>query len=180
MPSSRSAIPTGRGSATTTDPGDATVQIRDATREDVVHVVRLLAQDQLGAGREEISEPLDQAYLDGFGAIDDDPHNRLVVATDGDEVIGTLQLTFIPSLTFRGGWRAQIEAVRIAEDRRGTGAGRQLMRWAVEEARHQGCFLVQLTTNSQRVDARRFYESLGFAATHHGMKLYLTGDVAGR
>lgn len=156
------------------------MEIRDATPDDVVDVVRLLAQDQLGAGREEVSEPLDPAYLDGFAAIDTDPHNRLVVLVDDDDIIGTLQLTFIPSLTFRGGWRAQIEAVRIAAHRRGTGAGRQLLRWAIDEARERGCFLVQLTTNSQRADARRFYESLGFTASHHGMKLYLTGNVAGR
>lgn len=156
------------------------VEIRDATRDDVLDVVRLLAQDQLGAGREQVGEPLDPAYLDGFDAIDDDPHNRLIVLTDDGRIIGTLQLTFIPSLTFRGGWRAQIEAVRVAADRRGTGAGRRLVRWAIAAARDRGCFLVQLTTNVQRTDARRFYESLGFTATHHGMKRYLTGDATGR
>ncbi|MBW3604512.1 MAG: GNAT family N-acetyltransferase [Actinobacteria bacterium] len=156
------------------------MEIRNATRDDVAAVVRLLAADQLGAQREDADGPLDPAYLDGFAAIDEDANNRLVVLVDGDEVIGALQLTFIPSLTFRGGWRAQIEAVRVAADRRGSGAGRRMLQWAIDTARDHGCFLVQLTTNTQRRDARRFYESLGFTATHLGMKLYLTGDVTGR
>jgi GNAT superfamily N-acetyltransferase len=149
------------------------VHVRDAVADDLPTVVALLADDQLGVEREQVSGALDPAYRDALAAIDRDEHNRLVVLVDHEEIVGTLQLTFIPSLTFRGGWRAQIEAVRIAVDRRGAGAGRFLMDWAIAAARERGCFLVQLTTNRRRDRARAFYESLGFVASHHGMKLYL-------
>jgi GNAT superfamily N-acetyltransferase len=102
------------------------------------------------------------------------------VLEDDGEVVGTLQLTLIPYLTFRGGWRAQVEAVRISAGRRGEGLGRVLFEWAIEEAQRRGCHLIQLTTNKDRDDARGFYASLGFEATHDGMKRYLSGDVTGR
>lgn len=155
------------------------MNIREATRQDVPAVVSLLAQDQLGSQREVDTEPLPDEYWSAFEAIDADINNRLVVAEDGDEIVGTLQLTFLPYLTFQGGWRAQVEAVRVAENHRGQGLGRRLFEWAIEEAEQRGCHLVQLTTNKQREDARRFYESLGFEATHEGMKLYLSGDETG-
>lgn len=155
------------------------MQLREATRQDVPSIVALLAQDRLGHHREASSDPLPDGYWEAFDAIDDDPDNLLVVAEDHGVIVGTLQLTFIPYLTFRGGWRAQIEAVRIESNRRGQGVGRQLMEWAIDQARSRGCHLVQLTTNKTRTDAHRFYESLGFEPTHEGMKLYLEGDVAG-
>lgn len=142
--------------------------IREATREDVPAIVRLLAADQLGAHREDPTELGD--YLDAFGRVDADPNNLLVVADDDGTVVGTLQLTFIPYLTYRGAWRAQVEAVRVAPDRRGSGLGRQLMEWAVEQADERGCHLIQLTSNKVRDDAHRFYASLGFEATHEGFK----------
>jgi GNAT superfamily N-acetyltransferase len=124
---------------------------------------------------------LDRGYGEAFDAIDADPNHRLVVLeTEPGDLAGCLQLSFVPHLTFRGGWRAQIEAVRIASDRRGEGLGRVLFDWAIHDARRRGCHLVQLTTNAQRPDALAFYESLGFDATHRGMKLYLQGDVTGR
>ncbi len=155
------------------------MQMREATRQDVPSVVALLAQDRLGHDRETPTDPLPDDYWEAFDAIDDDPDNLLVVAEDHGVIVGTLQLTFIPYLTFGGGWRAQIEAVRVASDRRGQGVGRQLMQWAIDQARSHGCHLVQLTTNKTRTDAHRFYESLGFEPTHEGMKLYLEGDVIG-
>ncbi len=155
------------------------MNIREATRQDVSAVVSLLAQDQLGSQREAVSDPLPDAYWSAFEAIDRDPNHRLVVAEDDGEVVGTLQLTFLPHLTFQGGWRAQIEAVRIAANRRGQGLGRVLFEWAIAEATQRGCHLVQLTTNKGRDDARQFYESLGFEATHEGMKLYLRGGATG-
>jgi GNAT superfamily N-acetyltransferase len=157
------------------------VQIRQIARADVPGVVALLADDDLGRQRESAEQPLDAGYWAAFDAIDADPNHQLVVLeADDGELVGCLQLSFLPHLTFRGGWRAQIEAVRIASARRGTGLGRVLFDWAIDEARRRGCHLVQLTTNAQRPDALTFYESLGFTVTHQGMKLYLQGDVSGR
>jgi ribosomal protein S18 acetylase RimI-like enzyme len=157
------------------------MRIRDATRDDVPDIVALLADDELGASRESAALPLDDAYWRAFDAIEADPNHRLVVGEDSDgSIAGCLQLSFLPHLTFRGGWRAQIEGVRIAAQRRGAGLGRELFTWAIEEARRRDCHVVQLTTNAQRPDALAFYESLGFRATHQGMKRYLQGDAAGR
>jgi GNAT superfamily N-acetyltransferase len=156
------------------------MHIREATAEDVPAIVGLLADDELGRHREDPSLPLDPAYLDAFAAIDADPAHRLVVAEDDGGLVGTLQLSFLPHLTFRGGWRAQVEGVRTAGGRRGEGIGGQLLRWAIAESERRGCHLVQLTTNASRPDAHAFYEALGFEATHQGMKRYLTGGEAGR
>jgi GNAT superfamily N-acetyltransferase len=157
------------------------VRIREAVRDDVPHIVELLADDDLGRQRESDAAPLDDRYWTAFDAIDADPNHQLVVLEREDgPVAGCLQLSFLPYLTFRGGWRAQIEAVRVASALRGTGLGRVLFNWAIEEARSRDCHVVQLTTNVQRPDALVFYESLGFEVTHQGLKLYLQGDVSGR
>jgi GNAT superfamily N-acetyltransferase len=150
------------------------VQIRDATRDDVPAIVALLAADQLGQHREDPTPPLDPAYWAAFDAIEGDPHNRLVVLVDDGEVVGTQQLTFIPYLTHRGSWRAQVEGVRVAAHRRGEGLGHELLAWAVARARERGCHLVQLTSNRARTEAHRFYGALGFEATHEGFKLTLS------
>lgn len=156
------------------------MRIRDATPDDLPAIVELLADDDLGRQREDPGTPLDPGYLAAFGAITADPNHRLVVAEEGGELVGTLQLTFLPHLTFRGGWRAQVEAVRTAGHRRGQGLGGQLLRWAIAAAEERGCHLIQLTTNASRGDAHRFYAELGFEASHQGMKRYLVGDVTGR
>ena len=135
--------------------------------------MRLLADDALGSQREAYGDPLPQSYWDAFDAIAADPNNELVVVEDDGKLIGTLQLTIIPYLTYRGGKRAQIEAVRIDRAYRGTGIGRKLFLWAIERAREHSCHVVQLTTDKQRPDALRFYESLGFVASHEGMKRHL-------
>jgi GNAT superfamily N-acetyltransferase len=151
------------------------VTFRRAERRDLPAIVRLLADDPLGKEREQTADgdEVEESYSLAFEAICEDPRQLLVVAVLGDRVIGTLQLSFIPYLTYRGGERAQIEAVRIDAGERGRGLGRQMVEWSVQEARQRGCHLLQLTTNRQRPDARRFYESLGFEATHDGMKLGL-------
>lgn len=146
------------------------MDIRKATRADVPAIVALLADDELGRQRERFEDPLPDCYWAAFAAIDRDANNLLIVGDDGGEIVGTLQLTFLPSLTYQGGWRAQIEAVRVASARRGGGVGRRLLEWAMAEACRRGCHLVQLTTDRRRDGARRFYESLGFEATHDGMK----------
>ena len=131
----------------------------------------MLADDHLGAHRE---QPGDPAYLAAFELLDADPHQLLVVADKGGEPVGTLQLTLIPGLSRRGATRAQIEAVRVRSDLRGSGLGRELVLWAIDAARERGCVMVQLTSDNSRTAAHRFYERLGFTATHVGMKLALT------
>ena len=149
------------------------LSIRPARAADLRAIVALLADDDLGAKRERVADPLPACYTDAFTAIDDDPRNELVVAVRGGAVVGCLQITFIPGLSRQGAERAQVESVRVARSERGRGLGRVLFEWAIERARAQGCALVQLTTDKSRPDALRFYESLGFAASHEGMKLAL-------
>ena len=148
------------------------MSIRPARVEDLPAVVALLADDPLGKLREDYRDPLPESYLAAFRVIDADPHQRLVVLEEAGEIIGTLQLTFIPYLTYRGGVRAQVEAVRVRKDYRSRGVGERLFRWAVQTAEAEGAHLIQLTTDKQRPDALRFYEKLGFRATHEGMKLH--------
>jgi GNAT superfamily N-acetyltransferase len=150
--------------------GDS-VTLREAVPDDLPEVVALLAADQLGVHREEAGDL--EPYLAAFDAITADPAHLLLVARDPSRVVGTMQLSFIPGLARRGAWRAQIEAVRVHEDVRGGGLGGRMIRWAIDEARRRGCALVQLTTDKRRADAHRFYERLGFVASHEGMKLAL-------
>ena len=147
--------------------------LRDAQRGEVAAIVKMLADDELGRTREEIGDPLPAPYYEAYEEIARDPNNRLLVAEVGGEIVGTLQLTFIRGLSRKAARRAQIEAVRIAGPHRGTGFGEQLIRAAIEIARNAGCSIVQLTTDKRRTDARRFYERLGFVASHEGMKLSL-------
>ncbi len=146
---------------------------RPATRDDLSAIVALLAADQLGAIREDASEPLAECYVRAYAAMQDDPNQLLAVADAAGEIIGTLQLTFIPGLSRSGSWRGQIEAVRIAADHRGPGLGNAFFEWAIAQCRERGCSLVQLTTDRSRADAHRFYDRLGFEASHMGYKLRL-------
>ena len=160
-----------RGAVTALAYAGGPVLVRRAHRDDVAEIVGLIADDQLGATREHPGDLT--AYLRAFERIDADPAQVLVVADDAGAVVGTLQLTLIPGLARRGALRGQIEAVRVAGSHRGRGLGQALITWAVEEARSRGCALVQLTTDKSRSDAHRFYERLGFVASHEGMKLSL-------
>jgi len=150
-----------------------TIEIREAWRGDVAAIVALLADDPLGQSREENTDPLPQSYFRAFDEIADQRGNLLLVADMDGRVIGCLQLTMIPGLTRRGMKRGQIEGVRVASSQRGHGLGERLIRHAIGIARAEGCGLVQLTTDKSRPDALRFYEGLGFVATHLGMKLTL-------
>lgn len=152
---------------------NADVILRDARREDVPAIVRMLADDALGAARESLGEPLPQAYLDAFEAMRANPDNRLLVAEQEGAIVATMQLVFIPGLSHRGTTRAVIEAVRVEAARRGQGLGREIVRQALAIARERGARMVELTSHKSRVDAHRFYEKLGFAKSHVGMKLTL-------
>ena len=156
----------------TTEP--APVVLRRARRADVAAIVGLIAADQLGATRDGVRDQADlDAYDRAFQAIDADPAHILIVADRAGEVVGTMQLSFLPGLARRGALRAQIEAVRVAASTRSSGLGAAMMAWAIDEARRRGCALVQLTTDKSRTDAHRFYQRLGFVASHEGMKLKL-------
>ena len=146
---------------------------RRATRTDVPDIVRMLADDILGSKREQYTLPLPESYYTAFAAIDTDPNNELIVVELDGKVVGVLQLTYIPYITYRGSWRALIEGVRVDSSLRASGIGRKLFTWAIERAQSKGCHLVQLTSDKARPDAIRFYESLGFVASHEGMKLHL-------
>ncbi|WP_410582425.1 GNAT family N-acetyltransferase [Amycolatopsis sp. lyj-108] len=143
--------------------------IRQARREDVAAIVGMLADDQIGSTRDSADDLT--PYLKAFEEIDADPAQLLIVADDGGEAVGTLQLSIIPGLARKGALRGQIEAVRVRASHRGSGLGGDLMRWAIDESRRRGCALVQLTSDVKREDAHRFYERLGFEATHTGFKL---------
>jgi ribosomal protein S18 acetylase RimI-like enzyme len=149
------------------------VLVRLATREDVGAIVELLADDALGAQRELVSDPVEPAYLRAFDEIAGQPHDQLLVAVKDGEVIGCLQLTFVIGISRRGMRRAVIEGVRVSAKHRGARIGEQLVMDSIARARAAGCGLMQLTSDASRVDARRFYERLGFEATHVGMKLAL-------
>ncbi|MCG5443701.1 GNAT family N-acetyltransferase [Micromonospora sp. NIE79] len=144
---------------------------REAVRADLPAVIALLADDVLGKARD--FTEVDEAYEKAFADIDADPRNQLIVAERDGELVGCLQITYIPGLGRHGSERSLIESVRVRSDRRGQGLGRDLMIWAVDQARQRGCALVQLTTDKTREDAHRFYLSLGFVASHEGMKLAL-------
>ena len=148
--------------------------MRSAQKGDVSAIVALIADDALGKKREDFRTPLPSAYMEAFDAILDDKNQELMVVENSEgRVVGTLQLSFIQYLTYQGGIRAQIEAVRIAKDLRGLGLGETMFNWAIQRAKDKGAHVVQLTTDKQRPGALKFYEKLGFRASHEGMKLHL-------
>jgi len=149
------------------------LKFRQATREDLPEIVRMLADDFLGSRRERYENPLPESYLKAFEEIDADKNNELIVADADGAIVGALQLTLTPSISFQGGKRATVESVRVDEKLRGRGIGRELMLYAIDRAREADCISMQLTTNAERADAHRFYENLGFQKSHLGMKLKL-------
>lgn len=149
------------------------LRFRRATVDDLAAIVAMLADDELGKTREDASVPVARGYVDAFAAIDRSPDQLLAVAEDDAGVVGTLQITYLPGLSYQGMWRGQIEAVRIASRARGQGLGSEFVRWAIEQCRERGCGVVQLSSHQQRVDAHRFYLRLGFEQSHSGFKLKL-------
>lgn len=148
------------------------MEFRAARKEDLDGIVNLLSDDELGSQRETTSGQSSETYQHAFEVITSDPNQELIVTEKDGVVIGTFQLTFIQYLTYQGGLRAQIEAVRINRSFRGEGIGEQMFKWAIRRAKERGAHLLQLTSDKQRPDAIRFYEKLGFVASHEGMKLH--------
>lgn len=146
---------------------------RKAIESDLKRIVQLLQEDDLGATREHLTEILDPRYVEAFHLIDRDPQQYLMVVEQEKEIIATCHLTIMPSLTFTGSTRMQIEAVRVAASMRGQKIGEKMMQEAIEYGRLKGVSIIQLTTNKKRPRAKQFYERLGFEASHEGMKLYL-------
>lgn len=149
------------------------IKFRQATREDLPEIVRMMSDDFLGATRERCENPLPESYVKAFEEIESDKNNELIVAEIDGETVGTLQITFTPSISFQGGKRATVESVRVDEKFRNQGIGAALINWVIERAKEKNCVFLQLTTNNERIDSHRFYERLGFKGTHLGMKLYL-------
>ncbi|GAA0372493.1 GNAT family N-acetyltransferase [Bacillus horti] len=149
------------------------MEFRKATKRDLNEIVRMLADDELGAKREKYEEPLPEAYYHAFTAIEEQVGNQIILAVEGESILGCLQLTIIPGLARQGMKRAQIEGVRVDKEHRGKKVGETLFKKAIELAKSEGCGLVQLTTNKARTDAHRFYDKLGFTSSHEGMKLNL-------
>jgi GNAT superfamily N-acetyltransferase len=149
------------------------MRFRKATRKDTPFIVQLIANDKLGQLREKFENPLPKKYYEAFDKIDADVNQELIVVeNDKNEIVGTLQLSFIQYLTYQGGIRAQIEAVRVKENLRGEGIGQKMFEWAIQRAKERNAHLLQLTTDKLRPDAILFYEKLGFTASHEGMKIH--------
>lgn len=142
-----------------------------ATINDVEAIINLLIEDDLGKTREQSAS--DQRYIDAFHKIDADPNHYLMIVKKNDEIVGTCHLTLMPSLTFTGSTRMQIEAVRVAAAFRRQAIGQWMIQTAIEYGRQKGASIVHLTTNKKRSRAKQFYERLGFENSHEGMKLYL-------
>lgn len=146
---------------------------RKAIEKDVIQIVEMIADDELGKTRENFQVPLPIEYINAFRKINADENQELIVVEDEkSEIIGTLQLTFIQYLTYCGGIRAQIEAVRIRKDIRGVGLGRKMIEWAIKRAQKKNAHVLQLTTDKKRLIAIKFYEDLGFKSSHEGMKMH--------
>lgn len=150
------------------------MKFRKATEKDISTIVEMIADDDLGKKREKFQNPLPSEYLKAFEKINADKNQELMVVENEDlEIIGTLQLSFIQYLTYRGGIRAQIEAVRIRKDKRALGIGKEMFQWVIFRAKERNAHLLQLTTDKMRPEAIKFYEDLGFKQSHEGMKMHL-------
>ncbi|MBY0500742.1 MAG: GNAT family N-acetyltransferase [Alphaproteobacteria bacterium] len=149
------------------------LSLRYAEEKDLFNIIGLFMEDKFGALREELSEPLLPNYQQIFQSIREDKNQALMVVDDNGELIGTCHLTFLPSLSFKGSWRLNIENIHVAKRYQNQGVGTWMLQKAIALGKEKGCKLVQLTTNKKRFRAQAFYEKLGFEATHEGMKLYL-------
>ena len=151
-----------------------TLTATKATLSDLPAIVNLLIEDELGQTREKVGDVIDQRYINAFQPIDADSNQYLMVVVNPEQqIIATCHLTIMPSLTFIGSNRMQIEAVRVSSRYRGQKIGEWMMSAALKWAKANHVSMIQLTTNKKRPRAKQFYERLGFIATHEGMKLFL-------
>lgn len=148
------------------------LSFRKANYSDLVPIVALLANDELGSKRENFTIPLPEKYINAFSKIINDPNHELIVAVLNEKVVACFQLSFLQYLTYQGGIRAQIEAVRVDENHRGEGIGKKCFEWAINRAKEKGAHLLQLTSDKQRPEALEFYKKLGFTASHEGLKMH--------
>jgi GNAT superfamily N-acetyltransferase len=155
---------------------DAVLTMRPAREEDLPALVALLVDDKWGRLRDDPAKAGNACYIDAFRAIDADPNQMLIAAERDGRIVGMMQLSFLPGLSYCGAWRGQIESVRIAASERGRGLGSRMIEWALERFRERNVRTAQLTSVVGRVDAHRFYERLGFTASHVGMKKDLTAE----
>lgn len=149
------------------------LSFRLAKENDLETIVEFLSDDPLGAKRENFQKPLPEAYTEAFAKIEADDNQELTVACLENKIVACFQLSFLQYITYQGGLRAQIEAVRVAKTHRNLGLGKLIFQYAIERSKSKGAHVVQLTTDKERPEALKFYESLGFTASHEGMKLHL-------
>lgn len=148
------------------------LHLRKAAFQDLVIIIEMLADDMLGQTREDLTDPIQEYYITAFHAIDKDPNQDLVVLVDEQEnVLGTLQITYLQYLNHKGSQRALIESVRIHSSQRGKGLGEKMFQLAIERAKEHGVAIIQLTSDKKRTEALKFYEKLGFTASHEGFKM---------
>jgi len=152
------------------------INIREAKRADVPAIVALFKDDILGSKREVCDESVPFSYYRAFDTIKDNKSNMMIVSEINGNIVGTLQIIYITNMSYQGARRAVIEGVHVDSSHRNCGIGKYMMQWAIAEAKAKGCRIVQLTSNKQRKDAHRFYERLGFKASHEGFKLDVTED----
>jgi ribosomal protein S18 acetylase RimI-like enzyme len=155
------------------NPAHVPLVFREASLKDLEAIIALLFEDQFGQTRENPSTPLSASYLKAFSKISGNPNDELLVAELNHQVIGVMQITYLQHLTFQGGLVAHIEGVRIKKEHQKKGFGQQMFQWAIKRAKNQGCHRIQLMTDKRRSESKKFYEQLGFSATHEGMKLYI-------
>jgi GNAT superfamily N-acetyltransferase len=149
------------------------LEFRPATTNDIIDIVRMLSEDILGATREKNEKTVSKEYSKAFEIILKDPNQELRIVEMNGEKVGTFQLSFIQYMSHQGGLRAQVEAVRINSKFRGQGIGKKVFAYIIDRARQKGCTILQLTSDKKRPDAISFYETIGFEATHEGMKFKL-------
>ncbi len=152
---------------------DYQLQFREAVTDDLPKIINLLHYDLLGETREALSDNAFIKYQLAFDDISNDKNAHIIVIAQHDQIMAVAQINFLSYLTYQGGKRGQIEGIRVDKNLRGKGLGQILIKYLIKFSIEKKCHLVQLTTNKQRIKAKRFYESLGFTATHEGMKLEL-------
>jgi GNAT superfamily N-acetyltransferase len=145
---------------------------RAATPADLPFIIALIVEDSVISTGDDPADAAHPDYVNALAEITADPNEQMIIVEDDSVPVGCFQLSYLPGLMRRGMKRGQIEVVHVAQTHRNRGIGGEMMRWAVERCRENGCSMVQLTSNKKRLDAHRFYERLGFLKSHEGFKFY--------